>query len=373
MLPPEPGFILTNPDLANSLRIIAAKGPDAFYTGEIGQAIMDDVQAFGGYMTMEDLANYQAILRPPVRGNYRGYEILSAGPPVGGSTVIEALHILENFDVASLGYPSAQAIHLTAEAIRIAYRDNYEYLGDPDFDNVPIDDLLGKHYARDRALEIDPNRMKTKDDILPGYFGVASVVHAGADYVPHESPSTTHISIVDKDQNMVSLTQTIGSFFGAGVMPEGTGIVLNNELANFEAVDAGVNALRASKRMKTCISPTIVLKNGEPFLAIGTPGAGRIISTLTILLSALIDHGMTLQEAIEAPRFYVRDTHDNIEFESRLSSDTLSILRAKGWGLLERSEFDLYFGGVQGVLLDLERGELVGGTDPRRGGAALGY
>lgn len=373
MLPPEPGFVLKNPDLANVMRIIAEQGPDAFYTGEIAQMIVDDVQANDGYMVLEDLANYQAILRWPVRGNYRGHDIISAGPPVGGATVIQALHILESFDVASYGYPSTESIHLTAEAIRIAYRDNYEYFSDPDFDYIPLYDLLSKDYARTRALEIDPEQMMHFEEILPGYFGATQVAFTGTDGIPYESPSTTHISVIDKDRNTVSLTQTISSFFGAGVMPEGTGIVLNNEMANFGAVGSGTNSLEAGKRMKTVISPTIVLKDGQPFLTIGTPGAGRIISTVTILLSALIDHGMDLQEAIEAPRFFVRDYHDNLEFEPRFASDIVEELSAKGWGLVEKGTLDLYFGGAQGVLVDFETGELVGGADPRRDGAAIGY
>ncbi len=373
MLPPQAGFILKNPDLGKTLRILAEQGPDAFYTGEIAQMIIDDVQANGGYMTMEDLANYQAILRWPVRGNYRGYDIISAGPPVGGATVIQALHILESFDVASYGYPSTEAIHLTAEAIRIAYRDNYEYFGDPDFDYIPLFDILSKDYARERALEIDLNQMINKDNLFPGYFGAPKVAFTGTEGIPYESPSTTHISVIDEDHMMVALTQTISSFFGAAVMPEGTGIVLNNEMANFRAVGAGVNSLEAGKRMKTVISPTLVLKDGEPFMTIGTPGAGRIISTVTLLLSNIIDHGMPLQEAIEAPRFYVRDTNNNIEFEPRFSSDILGDLEAKGWGLVAKGEMDLYFGGAQGALVDFEAGELVGGADPRRDGAAIGY
>lgn len=373
MLPPETGFILKNPDLARTLRILADQGPDAFYTGEIAEMIVADVQANGGYITMEDLANYQAIQRWPVRGNYRGFDIIGAGPPVGGATVIQALHILESFDVASYGYPSAEAIHLTAEAIRIAYRDNYEYFGDPDFDYIPLYDILSKDYARERALEIDLNQMTDRDNLLPGSFGAQKVAFTGTDGTPYESPSTTHISVIDEDRMMVALTQTISSFFGAGVMPEGTGIVLNNEMANFRQVGAGVNSLEAGKRMKTVISPTLVLKDGEPFLTIGTPGAGRIISTVTLLLSNIIDHGMDLQEAIEAPRFYVRDTINNIEFEPRFSSEILDALAEKGWGLVEKGEMDLYFGGAQGALVDYEAGDLVGGADPRRDGAAIGY
>lgn len=373
MLPPEEGWVLKNPDLAKTMRLIAEQGPDVFYTGEIAKKIVDQVQANDGYLTLDDLANYQAILRWPVRGTYRGYDIISAGPPVGGGTVIEAMQILESFDLASLGYLSQQNIHLTAEAIRIAYRDNYEYYGDPDFDFVPLFDLLSKDYARERAYDIDPDKMTTFEEILPGYFGAAKVAATGTDGIPYESPSTTHISVVDKDHMMVALTQTISSFFGAAVMPEGTGIILNNEMANFGPVGGGTNSLEAGKRMKTVISPTIVLKEGLPFLTIGTPGAGRIISTVTSLLTAIIDHGMSLQEAIEAPRFYVRDYLDSMEYEPRFGEQIEESLATMGWQMKPRGELDLYFGGAQGVLVDFATGELVGGADPRRDGAAIGY
>lgn len=371
MLPPEPGFVLKNPDLAKVMRLIAEHGPDVFYTGEVAQMIVDGVQANGGYLTMEDMADYRAILRWPVRGTYRGYDLISAPPPVGGATVISALQIMESFDIPSMGYPSAESIHVTSEAIKRAYADNGVYIGDPDFDYVPLYEMLSKDYARQRASEIDMGKMTPKDNIFPGVFGAANVASTGTE--SYESPSTTHISVVDKDRNMVALTQTISAFFGAGVMPEGTGIVLNNEMGNFRRIGMGVNSLEAGKRMRTVIAPTIVLKDGAPFLTIGTPGAGRIVSTVTILISAIIDHNMNLQEAIEAPRFYVRDTTENFEFEPRISSEVMDVLAKLGYPVVERGEYDLYFGGAQGVLVDPVTGELVGGADPRRDGAAIGY
>jgi len=373
MLPPEAGFILRNPDLAKTLRMVAEHGPDVFYRGEIAQMIVDGVQANGGYLSMEDLDEYRAILRWPARGSYRGYDLISAPPPVGGATVIGAMHIMESFDLESMGYPSVQSIHVIAEALKRAYSDNRAYIGDPDFDFVPLYDMLSKDYARARAMEINMDSMTPKDDIFPGQFGLGKVAATGTEGFHYESPSTTHISVIDKDRNVVALTQTISSFFGAGVMPAGTGIVLNNEMANFSRTGAKVNALEAGKRMRTVISPTIVLKDGAPFLSIGTPGAGRIVSTVTILLSAIIDHGMGLQEAIEAPRFYVRDRTDNFECESRFAIEILEELREMGYPVAERGDYDLYFGGAQGVMVDPVTGGLIGGADPRRDGAAIGY
>lgn len=373
MLPPEPGFVLKNPDLARTMRLIAEQGPDVFYKGEIAKMIVDGVQANGGYLSMEDMAEYKAILRWPVRGSYRGYDLISAPPPVGGATVINALQIMESFDLPSMGYPSVESIHVTSEAIKRAYADNQVYIGDPDFDYVPLYEMLSKDYARQRAMEIDMDRMTAKDDIFPGMFGAANVAATGTEGIPYESPSTTHISVIDKDRNMVALTQTISSFFGAGVMPAGTGVVFNNEMGNFSRTGAKVNGLEAGKRMKTVIAPTLVLKDGAPFLSIGTPGAGRIVSTVTILISAIIDHNMSLQEAIEAPRFYVRNTTENFEFEPRISPEILDTLGQMGYPVTERGEYDLYFGGAQGVLVDPVTGGLVGGADPRRDGAAIGY
>lgn len=372
MLPPEAGYVIKNPDLAKTMRIIAEQGPDAFYYGEIGQMIVDAVQANGGYLSMEDLAEYRAKLRWPARGSYRGYDIIAAGPPVGGATVIEALHIMENFDIPSMGYPSVESVHIMAEALKRAYADNRNYIGDPEFDYVPLFDLLSKDYARERAFEIPLDAMTPMSEIRPGELQVLKVAATGTEGF-YESPSTTHISVVDKDRNMVALTQTISSFFGAAVIPPGTGIVLNNEMANFSSPTAPVNSLEAGKRMKTLISPTLVLKDGAPFLTIGTPGAARIISTVTILLSNIIDHGMGLQDAIEAPRFYVRDNTELLEHESRFAPEIIEALKGMGYSVNELGDYDLYFGGAQGVIIDQETGTLIGGADPRRDGAAIGF
>lgn len=373
MLPPEPGYILKNPDVAAVMKKIAEQGPDVFYRGEIGQMIVDAVQANDGYVTMEDFENYRAILRWPARGSYRGYDIIAAGPPVGGATVVEALQIMESFDLPAMGYLDVESIHIRSEAIKLAYLDNRTHLSDPDFDYVPLYELLSKDYARERARRVNLERMTPRTELVPGSFGVEKVAATGTEGPLYESPSTTHISVIDKDRNMVALTQTISSFFGAGVMPPGTGIVLNNEMANFSAIGAPVNSLEAGKRMKTQIAPTLVLRDGSPFLTIGTPGAGRIVTTVISLLSAIIDYNMSLQEAIEAPRFYVRDNTDNFECEDRFPADVLAALEAMGYPIVQRGSYDLYFGGAQGALVDFERGLLVGGADPRRDGAAIGY
>ena len=269
-LPPEEGWLLVNPGLAWSLKKIAAEGPDAFYHGEIAQAIDAASRANGGYIRAEDLANYKAVTRWPARGNYRGYEIFSAPPPVGGATLIEALHIAENFDIAAEPFPNAQTIHYLAESIKPAFRDMRAYVCDPDFVYVPMQQMLYKEYTRERASKVNPDKMTPADEIKCGeFFTGAALAPTGTEGGGYEPASTTHISVVDKDHNMVAITQTISSFFGAGVMVEGTGVILNNEMANFSTDKTSGNHIAANKRMRTTIAPTIVLREGQPFLSIG--------------------------------------------------------------------------------------------------------
>lgn len=354
-LPLETGQILRNPDLARTLEKIAAGGPDVFYKGEIAEAIAADMAKHGGYITKADLAAYRAIEREPVRGTYRGYEIVSAPPPVGGLSVIEILNILENFDLAAEAPLSPRTIHLMAEAMKRGFADNAAFIGDPAFANIPVAGLLDKQYARTRAQEIDPDKVTPK-------------VNAGT---PPEHPSTTHLSVVDRHGNMVALTQTLSGFWGACVAVPGTGIILNNEMQNWSS--RGPNAYAPGKRMRTTIAPTIIAKDGKPFVTMGTPGAGRIISTMVILTVNLLDHRMGVQQAIEAPRFYARDTEKDLSIEARIPEETRKALIAKGYSLKTYPEFDLFFGGAQAILVDPDTGIMHGGADPRRDGAVFGF
>ncbi|HQD80047.1 MAG TPA: gamma-glutamyltransferase [Bacillota bacterium] len=376
-LPPQEGWILKNPGLASSLKKIAAEGPDAFYRGEIAQAIDAASRAGGGYITAEDLANYKAVTRWPARGNYRGYEVFSAPPPVGGATLIEVLNIVENFDLSAAPFPNAQAIHYLSESIKPAFRDYRAYVHDPDFVYVPLQEMLSKDYAKERASKVNPDKMTPAGKIQAGEFAKkAALAPTGTEGAKYESPSTTHISVIDKDRNMVAITQTISSFFGAGVMIEGTGVILNNEMANFSTDKTSGNYIAPNKRMRTSIAPTLVLREGEPFLSIGTPGAGRIVPTMAQLLVNIIDFDMGLQEAINAPRFYAREGSDVFEYEPRFPEEVIDDLKKMGYPIDEKSvrgEYDLYFGGAQGVMVDPNTGELIGAADPRRDGAAVGY
>lgn len=354
-LPLQTGDIFKNPDLAITLEKIAAGGPDVFYKGDIADAIAQDMAKNGGFITKADLAAYRAIKREPVRGTYRGYEIVSAPPPVGGISVIEMLNMLECFNIASEQPLSPRNIHIMAEVMKRGFADNSAYVGDPDFFQIPVTGLLDKEYARSRVQEIDMNKVTTS-------------IKAGT---PDEHPSTTHLSVVDRHGNMVALTQTISGFWGACVAVPGTGIILNNEMQNWSS--RGPNSYAPGKRMRTTIAPTIIAKDGNPFVTMGTPGAGRIISTMVILTVNLIDFDMGVQEAIESPRFYARDTEKLLSLESRIPKETQEWLKSIGYSIKEYPPFDLFFGGAQAILVDPKTGIMHGGADPRRDGAVFGF
>jgi gamma-glutamyltranspeptidase/glutathione hydrolase len=349
-LPLEAGGVLKNPDLAESLRKIAAGGRDVFYRGELAGRIADDMAANGGFITRDDLASYKAIERVPVRGSYRGYDLLAAPPPVGGLGLVEMLQILENFDVARYTAASPTRVHLFAEAMQRGFADFTRYVGDPAFVTVPVDRLSSKAYAKVRAAEIKP------DQISPA-------IGAGAPST--ESASTTSLSVVDKAGNMVALTQTLSGFFGARVAV--AGIILNNEMGNFQTPAA----IAPGKRMVTTISPTIVLKDGKAFATLGTPGAMRIMTTMTLIISNLVDYRMGIQEAIEAPRFF--PSPKTLLVEPRFPEETVTSLAKMGYTVKPMREYDLFFGGAQGIVIDQKTGKRVGGADPRRDGAVIGY
>jgi gamma-glutamyltranspeptidase/glutathione hydrolase len=356
-LPIEAGDTLKNPDLAASLRMIAAGGADVFYQGALADVLVAEMAARGGRITRADLAAYRAIEREPVRGRYREYDIVSAPPPVGGIALIEILQILGTFDFSTEAPLSPRYVHLAAEAMKRGFADYAATVGDPDFVKVPVADLLSAGYARSRAAEISPGFITPK-------------VAAGS-VAKQESPSTTSLSVVDAQGNMVALTQTISDFFGAKVVIGRTGIILNNEMKNFGS--RGPNAIAPGKRMRTMIAPTILLKDGKTFAALGTPGAARIVSAMTLLVSNLVDFGMGIQEAIEAPRFHARDTEADLSVEARMPAATTGALAKMGYSIKTLGEFDLFFGGAQGIVVDPKTGMRTGGADPRRDGAVVGY
>lgn len=359
-LPLEAGDTYRNKDLAKTLALIAKEGPDAFYKGSIAKAIADDMRANKGLIDENDLAQYKAIEREPASGTYRGYDIVSAPAPVGGFLLIESLNMIENYDIASWGFSSAKKLHLFAEVLARAFDDYYDVLGDPDYVDVPMKALTSKGYAKAKAASIKLDAMTTTyEKINPN----------------SEHWSTTHMSVVDKDGNLVALTQTLSGFYGAAVAVPGTGIILNNEMGNFNN-KKGSSAYLPGKRMNTTIAPTLIMRKGKAFATLGTPGAMRIVPTLTQIVTNLIDFEMGMQEAIEAPRMYCTYLQGpgktTMELEGFLfPSAEIDALKAMGYKIKSYDKRDLYFGGVQGIIT--KYGVLFGGADPRRDGAVFGY
>ena len=355
-LPYEVDDLFTNPDMAKTLDIIIKNGKDGFYKGEVAEAIVKTLNKYDGLYTMEDLANYKPLIRQPVKGTYRGYEIISSpSPSSGGAIVIEILNILENFDVGSLKVNSPEYLHLFSEAYKLAYADRAKYMGDSDYTPVPMKGFVSKKYAKEIAKDID-----------------LKVSHESKAHDPwlYESEDTTHYSIADKEGNMVAITKTVNGLFGNTVVVDGYGFVMNNEMDDFVLGAGHPNSVAPNKTPLSSMSPTIVLKDGKPFMVLGSPGATKIISTVSQVISRVIDHKMGMQEAIDTPRLW-DNTSNKINVETRISDETIKQLEAMGHKVNKTSEWDRGMGSVQGVLYK-SNGMLEGGADPRRDGKALG-
>lgn len=355
--------ILKQPKLARTLNIIANKGDQAFYEGEIADWIVEDSLANGGLITKGDLANYSAKDRVPIESFYRGYKIVSMPPAAsGGIVLLQILNILENFDLTKSGHNSASSIHLLSEAMLRAYSDRMKYHGDPDYFNVPIDGLLDKHYAKERAKSINPKAKTASEDIFPGKIPFID-----------ESPDTTHFSVIDSDGNAVSNTYTLGSSFGSGVtVPEG-GFLLNNQMRNFSHLygksdelnlsTSSANKLEPGKRMISTQTPTLVFTpEGDLMMILGSPGGGRIPNIIAQVISNVIDHKLGFAEAIMAPRINQR-VGKNLELESGFSPDTIELLKVIG----HQPKPSTTMGSVQAIFLS--EGYIYGVSDTRRPGA----
>lgn len=353
----EEGEKLVLKDLGKTLRLIAAQGPDVFYRGEIAEAIAKEMAAGGGLITKADLAGYQPKLREPVRGSYRGYEIVSMPPASSGGThVIQLLNLLEGFDLAGMGHNTAAALHVQAEAGKRVFADRNQFAGDADFVRVPTAGLIAKEYAAQVRKTISLERAGEK--VPPG--NPYSVGSGG----------TSHASFADREGNFVALTQTINLFFASGVVIPGYGILMNDEMDDFSPVPGQANSIAPGKRPSSAMAPTIVLKDGRAQLSLGSPGATRIITTLPQILMNLIDHRMDLQQAINAPRAHC--TGGAIELEARIPERVREELIRRGHRLSVRGAVDLHFGGAQAVMLDAQTGRYYGAADPRRDGYAEG-
>ena len=355
----EPGDLFIQKDLAATLTRISENGIKEFYEGKTAELLVAEMAKHGGLITMEDMKNYTPGLRTPVHGTYRGYDIYSMSPPSSGGThVVQILNILEGYPIAEYGHNSAKTIHLMTEAMKLAYADRSQYLGDEDFVKVPLKGLTSKKYAESLRQKIDPAKATESSTIAPGKV------------IPYESNETTHFSIVDKFGNAVSNTYTINFSYGSGIVVEGAGFLLNNEMDDFSAkpgvpnayglIGGEANKIEPNKRMLSSMSPTIVKQGGKNFLVTGSPGGSRIITTTLQVIMNVIDHGLNIQSAVAAPRIHHQWLPDELRIEEGLSPDTIVALEEMGHTVTQKSAM----GAIQSIMI--KDGMMYGGADPRR-------
>jgi gamma-glutamyltranspeptidase/glutathione hydrolase len=365
--PYEPGDVLKQPDLARTLERIAAQGPAGFYEGETAALIEKEMTANGGLITREDLKSYRAKKRVPLRGVYRGFEILGM-PPIssGGTAIVQMLNILEGYDLKKSGFGSADTMHVMVEAMRRAYADRARYVGDPDFvPNMPIDRLTSKEYATELRKTISLERASKSS---PDSFEW-----------PTESHETTHLSVVDRERNAVALTYTLEYGYGSRIVVPGAGFLLNNEMGDFNAgpgltnadglVGTEPNLAQPGKRMISSMTPTILTRNGQLAMVTGSPGGRTIINTVLQTILNVVDHGMNVQEAIDAPRFHHQWLPDRINYERHgFSPDTIALLQKRGHVVREIGSQ----GVAEAITFDPKANVLEAGVDRRAadGGAA---
>lgn len=362
-LPWEEGSVITNPDLGKALQLIADQGADAFYKGEIGEAMVATLAKYDGVMTMDDLAGYEVHELKPVTGDYRGYTVISSPPPSSGGThLIEILNILENFDMASMEVNSAEYVHLFAETFKLAFADRAKYMADTNFVTVPLGGLTSQAYADKRAQDIDLN--------------VAMEQAAPDDPSPYEHTDTTHFSVADVDGNCVAITKTINYYFGSGVMVDGYGFMMNNQMDDFSTDSESVNKIEPGKKPLSSMSPTVVLKpDGSPFLVLGTPGGSRIFSGVAEVISRVIDSKMDLHTAISVPKIWNCSNKNNLQYEEplkgyeqyALTDETIAKLTEMGHGELKTTR-----SGAFQCIMFMDDGTLYGTADPRQDGKAVG-
>ncbi len=379
----QAGEILRQPDLARTLERIA-KNPDDFYRGSLARELSATIQKGGGLITADDLANYEVKEREPIRGTYRDYDIISAPPPSsGGVALLEILNTLEGYDLAKFGNRSAQAIHLATEAFRRAFFDRAEFLGDPDFAKIPVAQLIDKRYAAGWRESIDPaHATPSKQVRRPAVFNeleTYAAAHPRNPIARREPSNTTHYSVVDPAGDAVAVTTTLNDSFGSHVTAEGLGFLLNDEMDDFTSkegvpnvyglIQGPANAIGPGKRPLSAMTPTIVLKNGRLFLVLGAEGGPTIITTVANILMGVVDFGLDVQEAVNAPRFHHQWLPDELRLEDRISPDTVRLLESKG----HKIHTEHFWADAECVAIDPKTNERLGASDGRNNGKAVGF
>jgi gamma-glutamyltranspeptidase/glutathione hydrolase len=379
----QPGEVFRQPDLARTLGRIA-KNPDDFYHGAIARELAGTIQKGGGLITASDLANYEVKERKPVRGTYRDYDIISAPPPSsGGIALLEILNILEGYDLAKYGNRSAQAIHLAIEAFRRAFYDRAEFLGDPDFAKIPVAQLIDKRYAAGWRELLDPAHASPSKDLRrPAVFNeleTYAVAHPRNPSTVREPQNTTHYSVVDPAGDAVAVTTTLNDSFGSHVTAEGLGFLLNDEMDDFTSkqgvpnvyglIQGPANAIGPGKRPLSAMTPTIVLKDGKLFLVLGAEGGPTIITTVANILMGVVDFGLDIQEAVNAPRYHHQWLPDELRLEDRISPDTARLLQSKGHKL----RVEHFWADAECIEIDPKTSERLGASDGRNNGKAVGF
>src|SRR5262249_32269750 len=364
------GETLVQPELGATLKRLKEQGAREFYEGETSRLIAEDMKANGGLITAGDLMEYQPAIRKPITGSYRGYEIVTMPPPSsGGAVLIEILNMLEHYNLAQMGQNSSDEVHLLSEVMRRAFADRAEFMGDADFVKVPIAGLTSKRYAEQMLKTIDPVKATP-----------SSAVKAGAP-TGYESTETTHYTVIDEEGNVVSNTYTLNNGFGSRVTARGTGVLLNDEMDDFTSkpgvpnmfglLQGEANAIAPSKRPLSAMTPTIVLKDGKVYFAVGSPGGPTIINTVLQVILNVIDYKMNPQQAIDAPRFHHQSMPDEIRWEPYgLNRDTRSLLEQRGYVFAAKPS---NMGDAEGIMIEAETGMRLGASDPRSGGASVGY
>lgn len=352
----KPNEIIVNKDLGKTLKKISGQGTEVYYKGEIARKITNDIQKHGGLITQEDLEDYDPVFRKPLSGEYKGYTIFTMSPPGGGATVIEILNILEEFHINRYQKNSEKIIHLISEAMKQAFNDKKKFIADPDFNSINIDKLLSKKYAKRIAGKIDI-------DVISRVKGQGL----------QDRGDTVHFSVIDSDKNIVSMTESIECYFGSGVTPEGTGFILNDQMHDFNPISGDINSIEPGKRPSSYMAPTLVMRDGAPFLTLGSAGGSRIISSIVEVIVNMIDFGMNIREAVFAPRFHPHEGEINIS--SDIPEKSQMGLQKMGYKVrvrdINKDEW-WYFGAVHAINYNSKSRNVYGAAEPLRDGVAIG-